>query len=283
MEYRRINWLASYPKSGNTWVRCFMDAYFIGSVDINEILCSVSDDTATTHEPMPGVDAGLLPIDIQHLCRGMAMTRMVMLHEQANTGAPLFVKTHNIHGIINGVEILPEMLTKSVTYIVRDPRDVVPSFAKHMGVDIDKAIDQMDSKYQVLSGNEKRVADFLSDWENHVRSFLQADTHNVKVIRYEDILDDPVHWFSEILRHIGINPDLERVAKAVEDVKLGKLKKQEVDNGFKEASPKSKGFFGSGGSKSRKEMTPKQINRIEKLFGSTMKKLGYLDKVRRIA
>ena len=283
MNYRQIVWLASYPKSGNTWVRCFMDAYYVGEVDLNELICSIPDDSLHTHEPWPDSNAVNLPIDIQQLCRPMAMLRSVHVWSQMNTGVPLYVKTHNAHMISNGIELLPMALTKATIYIVRNPIDVLPSYAKHMGMEIDEAIDAMNHKYRCLSGKDTRMADFISSWDDNVKSYIQADTHNVQVFRYEDMLKDPVFWFGKILEHAGETPDMERVEKAVELVKLDRLRKKEAKDGFKEASPKADQFFGKGGSRSRDKLTTKQMNTIEKYFSHTMKKLGYIDKVRRIA
>ena len=278
MDYRQIIWLASYPKSGNTWVRCFLDAYFLGDVDINEMLASSSDDVAHLHQMSDGSDIAKLPIDIQQLTRPMAMARLVSMHNHTRKGTiPLFVKTHQPHMIANGIELLPECLTKATVYLVRDPRDVLPSYAKHMGCDLDQGLEWMQDKYRTLAGNENRIGELLSSWDAHVNSYINADTHNVMWVLYEDLLQDPEKYFTKILEHSGVTPDPERVKKAIEVTRLDNLKRQEEKKGFSESSPHAKNqFFGEGGSKNRAKLSPKHIHRIEKAFGRMMKRIGYL-------
>jgi hypothetical protein len=276
MDYRQIVWLSSYPKSGNTWVRCFLDAYFLREVNINELLSSIADTAAHWYAVGDGSEIQDLPIEIQHLARPMAMLRLVRQYMDTNKQIPLFVKTHTPNMQVNGIEGITEMLTKSVIHIVRDPRDILPSFSKHMGVDLDTGLEWMQEKYRTLSPNDRSVADFIGAWDAHIRSFLNDDCHKVMWIRYEDMLEDPVLSFTRILEHAGVDPDKERVKVAVEIAQLSRMQKQEKENGFNESSPKAKNeFFGKGGSESRDKLTPKHLHTIEKAFGSTMKRLGY--------
>ena len=281
MDYRQINWIASYPKSGNTWVRCFLDAYFINDVDLNQLVASCGDDNAARCLPGDGSDPSKYPIDVQMLTRPMGMLRLVRQYNLNNPGIPLFVKTHSANMVANGVELLPEPLTKSVIYIVRDPRDVIISFAKHMGVDIDKALEYFSDKYRTLYDDRKpKMADFITSWASNVRSYANADTHNVKVVRYEDMKSDPVKVFMDILSHAGVSPDKKRVQDAVDMVELDKLKALEEKTGFKESSPFRKDkFFGKGLTGGWKnELTPVQLNKLNKECGALMKRFGYLEK-----
>ena len=180
MDYRKIIWIASYPKSGNTWVRCFLDAYFLGELDINELLCSIADDRADKQQIGDGSDIVKLPVDIQHLTKPMGMLRIVRKYVQDGEKIPLFVKTHTANLLANGIELLPECLTKATIHIIRDPRDVLPSFANHMGCDIDQGIEWMQDKYRTLTGDGTRIADLISSWDYNANSFLNTETHNVK-------------------------------------------------------------------------------------------------------
>jgi len=278
MNHRQIVWIASYPKSGNTWARCFLDAYFLNDVDINEIVTSVSDDVAGVYQVGDGSDITKLPIDIQNLARPMAMLRLARMHNSTRGDSfPLFVKTHQPHLVANGIEIIPECLTKAVIFIVRDPRDVLPSFARHMGKDMDMAVEWMTDKYRTLSSNDNRVGELISSWDKHAISYLNADTHNVLIVRYEDMIANPVTEFARMLEHAGVTPDMEKVKRAVEVVNIDKLKSQEEQAGFKESSPYAKNQF----FKAQKETpAPKHIHRIEREFGRVMKRLGYINKIK---
>lgn len=275
-DYRQIVFLASYPKSGNTWLRCFLDAYFLGDVDINDIVSSAPDDLASRCAVGDGSNAAEFPVDIQMLTRPMAMLRMVREYNRSKQNIPLFVKTHNTHVIANGVEMMPESLTKATVYLVRDPRDVVVSFAKHMGADVETAIGWFLNKYRTLNdANGVKMHDFISSWPLAVQSFANADTHNVKIWRYEDMKSDPVSAFTSILEHSGVVVDRERVKRAADMVEQSKLQQMEKDKGFRESSKYAQdGFFsGTGGWKGK--LTPSQLLRIEKACSSMMKRFNY--------
>lgn len=285
--FQKIIWLASYPKSGNTWLRLFLDAYLLGHYDLNNIVCSVSDDIASRHaigdgipDVKPETKVTKLPVDIQQMTRPMALLRLVLAFNE-NTpleGLPLFVKTHNSNHVANGFALLPTQVTKATIHIVRDPRDVCISFAKHMGCTIDQSIDFMADRLRCLSAPSRqyKLHDFISSWREHTNSFISSDAVNCMTFRYEDMVRDPVTTFAKILFHCEIEPDMERVKKAVEDVELGKLREKEKKEGFTEASPKNKeGFFGKGGSHWKEVLEPRQILKIEKMAGPMMKRFGY--------
>jgi len=111
MDYKQIVWLSSYPKSGNTWIRCFVDAYLTGEVDINNLVGSVTDDGSQRCLPGDGSDPSKYPIDVQILTRPMGLLRLVRQFElnkaEGGPDIPLFVKTHNAHLVTNGIELLP--------------------------------------------------------------------------------------------------------------------------------------------------------------------------------
>lgn len=289
MNYKQIVWLSSYPKSGNTWVRCFLDAYLMGQVDINNLVSSVTDENAARALPGDGSDPSKFPADIQILTRPMALLRLVRQFElnKQETGlqVPLFVKTHNAHMVTNGIELLPLALTKAVIHIVRDPRDVIVSFAKHMGKDMDEAIEIFFDKYRVLQDERKpKLMDFISSWPMHVQSYANADSHNVLLVKYEDMKENPVRSFSNILKHAGIEPDKKRIEHALDLVKLDKLRKQEQEKGFGESSPHAQNqFFGKGLTGGWRDiLKPYQVHRIQKRCDSMMKRFGY-DRLKAVA
>ena len=267
---KKIVWLASYPKSGNTWTRCFLDAYFLGDVDLNELLTTVSDDLAAAHQIGDGSDITEHRFEIQQLTRPMSLLRQVKQYLSTSKEIPFFMKTHNANLLINGTELIPEVLTKATIVIIRDPRDVLPSFSSHMGVDLDQGLEWLQDKYRMLGGKGKTI-DFISSWKDHTQSWLNCDTHNIKYFLYEDLQKEPVKYFSKILEHAGIEPDEDRVIKALEMIKLERLKNKEAKEGFGEQSPYSKQFFGA----KHETPTPKQLHAITKDCSRVLKRLGY--------
>lgn len=281
----QIIWLASYPKSGNTWLRCFLDAYLLGEVDINDIICSVPDDLSDRHQIGDGTDVSKLPVDLQQLTRPMALLRLVrQFNANKFADVPLFVKTHNANVVSNGIELITGCLTKGVVHIVRDPRDVVLSLSKHMGLSIDDAIEHMCDKHKCINDERfPKVGNLISSWQMSAQSYLDCGTHNIKTFRYEDMRSHPQETFTAILAHIGIDADAKRVTQSLEAVKLSRLREQEKQSGFRESSPHAKDtFFGKGLTGGWKHiLTPMQVKRIEKRMGSYMSRLGYLGSKRK--
>ena len=274
MNFKQIVWLASYPKSGNTWVRCFLDAYFMGSVDINEILMSVSDDNGKRITLSEGIDLLSQKIEICIMGRLTGLLNLVGQWGDKQT-VPLFVKTHNANIGANGQELIPRHLTKAVVYLVRDPRDVLPSFAAHMGIPINDAIECMMDRHRVLDGRKQgKLPDVISSWEQHVRSYLYNDDpeRNILLVRYEDLKKEPVEGFAKILSHAGAEPDRERIKVALDVVSLSKLRDQEVANGFTEKSYKQETEFFGG---KRPKANDIQRAKVARKFGAEMRKLGY--------
>lgn len=283
---RQIVWLASYPKSGNTWVRLFLQAYITGESDINNISVTFGDDAAGLYNIGDGMSHPheYTPEEIIY-CRPMALLRLVRLKLQdASNKLPLIIKSHAPCANPNGIELLPEGMTRATVHIVRDPRDVVPSYATHFGMTIDEAIIDMGKRLKVTKSSKQRVGGFLSSWDLHTRSFLDTQTHNIKTWRYEDLRHEPAKHFASILEHIGLQADKGRINMALDLCDISRLRKQEQDNGFREASPKAPGqFFGTGDVGGwRNKLTESQAVRINNAFERQMRKIGY-DRRRRAA
>ncbi|OOZ38340.1 sulfotransferase domain-containing protein [Solemya elarraichensis gill symbiont] len=271
MDHKQIVFIASFPKSGNTWVRCFLDAYFLGSLDINDLLSTITDNLPSPFQVGDGTDITQENFEIQQLTRHMGLLRMVRQYLSTEQEIPFFVKTHNANLLINGCELIPDILTKAAIVIIRDPRDVLPSFSSHMGVDMDTGAEWMQNKYRMLRA-QNTMMDFISSWKGHTRSWLDAPTHSVLWVKYEDMKERPVEIFSKMLKHAGVEPDEKKVEAALEMVKLDKLKSIEAREGFQEQSPKAGQFFG----KKHDKITPRQKHSIEKHCGRLMKRLGYV-------
>ena len=130
---RTLVWLASYPKSGNTWLRAFLANYLIDGtepVSINDMQkISFGDSSAPAYadlgrcNPATLTPAQVVALRDRHL-------------ERVSGNAPInFVKTHNAHTRIAGRRLIPARLTRAAIYIIRDPRDLVLSYADHFGLD----------------------------------------------------------------------------------------------------------------------------------------------------
>jgi len=196
-----------------------------------------------------------------------------------NNGADVnFVKTHNGRTKAFGTELIPPPLTRSAIYILRNPLDMVLSYARQYGHTAEFAAAAIGRPDNSTAGGTGTVTQFLGSWSGHVRSWARCREFPVLVLRYEDMQADAETAFTRVLKHIGVPPDPERVARAVQFSSFGELRKQEAETGFVERSPKSERFFHSGRSGQwRDELAPEAVERICADHGRVMREYGYLD------
>ena len=263
-----ITWLASYPKSGNTWIKLLMGAYKYGTADINERRPLTALDTETyAHQVVS-------PVSLNYLdpAQKVYLRSAALMHLRMRNLTQCILKTHCADIKVNDVRLIPPTLTDKRIYILRDPRDVVISFAKHMGITVDRAIELFAHVGNALNMPETAPA-FLTTWSRHVGSWaFNSDV----VIRYEDLRDDTAGQFKRVLEVLGWEIDEARIEKAVSDCEFAKLKAQEDKDGFLESSGHGR-FFNQGKSGHWQEvLTPEQIKQIESDHGEMMEKVGYI-------
>jgi len=128
----------------------------------------------------------------------------------------------------------------------------------------------------LIGGNEHYARQLVSGWSNHARSWAAEKEFPVRVIKYEDIKEDPANALIEVLEHVGIKVDESMVERAVSAAELSALKKKEAEDGFRENIVKERGNFFNGDTSWEDELGARWINRIEEDHGEVMKLLGYL-------
>lgn len=282
-----INWLQSYPKSGNTWVRIFLCAYIQDKEPrINELTGVLTDQLIDAHKVGFGLDD--IGIDIAHygMIRPMALLRMAYSYaikkdkEQINgQDFPLILKTHSANAIVTGMRLIPPDITSKVVVIVRDPRDVVVSYAKHYGKSIDESIKLMAESRSTLFDvrTDEKPPHHVMSWNDNVYTYASSHDLSVTIVKYEQLKEDPVKYFTHILRWYGMPVDAARVARAVENCEISKLRAQEEKSGFTEVSDKAERFFGKGAVGEGKTMlTKEQREALEESCKPMMTEFGYL-------
>lgn len=260
-----IWWLASYPKSGNTWLRMFLSGYLSGNVDINRPAIGVDDLQVYFYHALSPSPLEQLSDEHRLLLRPAAL-----LHLATAIPEPRYVKTHFARCSIDGIDSIPASLTHGAVYLVRDPRDVVVSYARHINVSIDSMIDKIGSAKS--TARRGPLYHLIGSWSAHVRSWLNTPFPTL-VIRYEDLCAHPRETFRAVLDHLDLKADEDRLSLALDLTRLENLQEQERQHGFREAVHGN--FFGAGGSKWREALTPEQAGRIERAHGKMMGMLKY--------
>ena len=192
----KISWIASYPKSGNTYIRLLLSAYFYtthGTISdfepIDNIFKISRYEFLKNVSNIPSIDNF---INEPKLVSQYWEEAQKAISKKINNN--LFIKTHDCMAIISNNQFTSEKYTKSFIYIVRDPRSVAVSYSHHTGYDIDKTIQYLTNKNYIINytKEEKTIPELVSSWNIHYnswKSFLKKG--NGIIIKYEDLVTKP--------------------------------------------------------------------------------------------
>ena len=271
-----IIWLASYPKSGNTWLRMFLANFITNGTkpfDINRLSdFTFSDMRAGYFEEV--AKRPIAELDDKELNLLRPKVHRFLANRTAHT---MFVKTHHAVGMISDIPTITPDVTAGAIYIVRNPLDVVISYAHHMAADIDTTIEAMGrhDNYALTAG--RIVFQYLSSWNDHVKSWTTAPGLTHHVMRYEDMLDAPNETFGDLIGFLDMESTPERIERAIRFSSFDEMQKQEKAKGFREGSQVADAFFRQGNLGGwRDTLTPAQVDAIVERHGEEMAKYGYL-------
>lgn len=275
-----IVWLASYPKSGNTWTRTFLHNLLDvlkgeddGTHNINEMYeYTAWDISAKSFTEILGKEA--TEASREEIAAARPKVQQGIADE---TDGMIFVKTHNALLMDRGAPTINPAVTSGAIYMVRNPLDVAISFGHHMSATTDDAIRQMETRGFETRVNEKSVFEVYGNWSQHVFSWTRKPNRALYVMRYEDMHADPEKTFGGLARHLLMAPDARQLQRAIDLSSFDKLKKQEEESGFTEKPKKAERFFRKGQPDQWKtELTKQQIDRIISVHGTQMRRFGYL-------
>lgn len=273
---KSIVWMASYPKSGNTWTRIFLANYMANAqqpVPINQAHRVAMGDAAAKAYSMVAGRA----IDTQDVDLTLKLRPGVLRGIVANNADVNLVKSHSARIVARGITIIPDDVTRSAIYIMRNPLDMVLSYARHYGVSHEKACEAVSHVDNVNLPTEKLVAEFVSSWSENVRSWTAPAPYPVLVLRYEDLLTDPHAHFAKVVEHVGLPVQQDRLDRAIRFSSFEELTRQEETSGFVERSTQSERFFAKGKSDQWKtDLAPRLIKQMKQAHRKMMKLHGYL-------
>ena len=229
-----IIWLTSYPKSGNTWVRSFLSAYYFSQDgDFNFNLLE-------SFKQFPSKDFVNLnlknPLDI--------VKQWEPVQEDILSKKKIvFLKTHNALISLNNTKFTSPKYTLGFIYIIRDPRNLITSLKNHTDISYEEALSFMLDKNTVLYDtkvNDYDAAHFISSWRMHYKSWLNNDVFKKMIIRYEDLENNSREIFYKLINFTNSlmkrndKVDEKKLEKAIETTNFNNLRKKEENGEFNE-------------------------------------------------
>ena len=275
-----IFWLASYPKSGNTWFRIVLSNLLhpiTGPDDINHIrLGSIASCRNWINDAL-GFDSRLLSDAELDQLRPNIYTWYAK-QSQCIT----YHKIHDAYTYIQGkTPLIPNEGTLGALYFIRNPLDVAVSFAHHSNCTVDNIIEIMGRKEMavpIAKNQQKQVRQHLLSWSKHVQSWAIESEINVLVLRYEDMLLNPWETFTKGIGFLKLAHSQSEIEQAIERASFKNLQQQESLFGFKEKALHEGRFFRKGiAGDWENALTGKQIQKLIDDHREMMLAYGYLD------
>ena len=282
-----IIWLASYPKSGNTYVRAFLSAYYFsdnGQFDFSQI----SNIDQFPHEKFFNQKVNNFD---------EASKLWVPIQKKINHDKKIrFFKTHSFLGNYKGNEFTSPETTLGAIYIIRDPRNVFTSIKNHYSLDNEKALKMITDKTRSLMSNNGSHASltYISSWAENYLSWFRNNKFRRLFIKYEDLIENRYETFRDLIVFTntlmnnveGVNKL--KLQKAIETTNFNVLKKKEMSEAFDGSDSSFKNwrkfhsenknlFFNLGPENDWKKILEKEFaEKIETNFEKEMKELKYL-------
>jgi hypothetical protein len=274
-----IVWVASFPKSGNTWTRAFL--HNLAKVlrgeddtqDINELSrFSTWEIRKANYTDELGFEPGEEHRDQISAVRHRVQQRIADEHDGL-----VFIKTHQALVVDRGHSTINFAVTSGAIYIVRNPLDVAISYAHHMSRSVDDAIGSMATENTETAVTDKAVYEVYGSWSQHVLSWTRKPHPAIYVMRYEDMMAEPVATFGGLARHLLLDAAPNQLAEAISRSSFETLRAQEEQDGFRERPDKAERFFREGrAGQWREVLTPQQVDRVVRDHGEQMARFGYL-------
>ena len=276
-----IIWLASYPKSGNTLLRSILATYFFSNDGVFNFkhLYKIGQFPSLIHFERLGLDTS----DNDQIYENIIKAQELI---NGNSKDLKFFKTHSAFAKINNNDFTDLKNTLGAIYIVRDPRNVVTSFAHHYQVDIDEATKCLMNEKFWNYKNEKVPKTFLSSWSQNYNSWKNLN-EKVLFVKYEDLIKNKKTVLIKVFnffKSLGVKIELDMIKlnKIIKSTEFKNMKDMESKESFKESiidkeTGKKRPFFNLGPQNDWKKILGKyNKEKIEKAFEKEMLELGYL-------
>ncbi len=281
-----IFWIASYPKSGNTWIRALISAYYYSQDGLftEQLIKKIGQFPEKVH--FNGFDYN------QEIVTDTTKF-WIKAQDRINEDRKIkFKKTHNCLSSINGYQFTNKKNTIACIYVIRDPRNLITSLKNHYELDYDEALKFMINEkkyiYDYHKQNDYSDFQFISSWENNFLSWKNQNDFPIKIIKYEDLLNNTYFTFENLIKFINkilkINEDVNvnKLKNSINTTSFKKLKKYEKNFGFSEAvnsknNRKNIPFFYLGPDNNWKKILDENFqNKLNVIFNKSLKFFSYM-------
>ena len=276
---KNIVWLASYPKSGNTWFRMFLANYQANREspllfsDITE--ASIASSAVDFEEQI-----GLNPFELTPDEVDLYRPELYRILSDNNPSDIQYKKVHDAY-IRNEKDapLFPAEVSRAAVYFVRNPLDVCVSYANYSASNVLKTVNLILNKEASLAGQKNgQLRQILLSWQEHYFSWSKQQQIPVCVVQYENMKRTPMEAFGGIIRFLGLEYNEERLYRSIVNSDFKLLQQMEKEGGFKEKMQKCKSFFWKGSIGNYKNyLSEEQIQNIINANFEAMLELGYIN------
>ena len=280
-----IIWLASYPKSGNTLLRSILGTYFFSNDGVFDFQYTyrIGQFPVLDYFKRAGVDI----TNDEEIFRNYIKAQDLFNKENKSVK---FFKTHSAFFDRDTDQAKFSNLTNTLgaIYVVRDPRNIVSSFAHHYQLSIDDATDQICNKKLASNKTDIHPETFMSSWKLNYLSWKSLGK-KVLIIKYEDLTGEKkkktLLKIFDFFKTLGMSQksfNIAKLNKVIKSTEFNKMKELEKKRGFREATidgktGKSIPFFNKGPKNKWQEvLDEKNQKKIEENFKNEMAELGYI-------
>lgn len=274
-----IVWLASYPKSGNTWLRAFLANLIANRVDPlrPDELTNYADGEARAMRYSQL--AGRPSVELAALEIAELRPKVHALIAMEARGTRL-VKSHSMTGTFEGHPMQNWDVSAGAIYVVRNPLDVAVSMTHHFGLTVEQAVERLGDERVATLNEEIFVTEILGSWSTHVAGWADMAERapgKVIVLRYEDLLEKPAKHFAKAARLLGLGQDKARIERAVRHTSFQTMASLEQKHGFVEAvDEKTRFFFKGRANQWREALSREQVQRIVDGHREQMQRFKYV-------
>ncbi len=282
-----IIWLASYPKSGNTFVRAFLSSYYYSKEGEFDFSLFENIKQFPNEEFF---EKKLSNIE-------QASQEWIKAQKKSIENKKIkFFKTHSCMATYKERPFTTAETTLGAIYIVRDPRNVFTSMKNHFSMNDEDAMKMIVDKQRGLISDENVFSTYtlISSWANHYNSWVKTNHFRRLVVRYEDLISNSYETFRDIIvftntlinRTEGVNKD--KLIKAIKSTDFNILKNKEIKDGLDKSVTSFKKwrkihkenknlFFNLGPKNNWQKLIDRNLSKkLENEFKEEMLELGYL-------